>query len=201
MSADRETVAFYDREAAAYAGWSGHTDLPGYFHRFSARLSPGSRVLDLGCGGGWAARALRDLGHRVLALDASAGLLAGLEGEEGIDTLLADLADLPTAPPFDAIWASYSLQHLPRADLPAVLDRIGAALVPGGWLFIGIHEGGETLRDALGRLYCHYSEAALVRALAQRGLTVLALSRADDKGYDGRAIRCMNLDARKGAGR
>lgn len=197
MTADRETIAFYDREAATYAGWAAPKTLPPHFRSFAARLTPGGRVLDLGCGGGWAARAFRDLDHRVVALDASAGLLAELAGEPGIETLCADLGELPIAPPFDAIWASYSLQHLPREAFPATLDRIAQALVPGGWLYIGIHEGTEEIRDDLGRLYCHHTETALRTQLAALGLPVKTVGRAPDTSYDGRAITCLNLEARK----
>ncbi len=194
---DPETIAFYDREAATYAGWSERADLPKSFHDFAAALPAGAAVLDYGCGGGWAARALRDRGHAVTALDASAGLLAGLADEPGIAVIHGGFLDLPETARFDGVWASFSLQHAPRAEMPAILGRLAAALNPGGIVAIGLHEGAETLRDRLGRLYCHYTEAEITALLAGAGLTVTGLRFADDRGYDGRPIRCMAIAAIK----
>lgn len=199
MTADAETVAFYDREAGAYAGWRDGAPLPKVFLRFAAALPPGAEVLDLGCGGGWAARALRDRGHAVTALDASAALLAGLAGEPHIQTVLGDFRDLPAGERFDALWSSFALQHAPRAEMPAILAHVAATLRPGALACIGIHEGEEELRDRLGRFYCHYRETELRGLLAAAGLVVDAVDLARDRGYDGRPITVMTLWARKEA--
>lgn len=197
MTADAATVAFYDREAAAYSGWRGAAALPKTFLRFADALPPGAAVLDLGCGGGWAARALRDRGHAVTALDASAGLLAGLAGEPGIEVLHGEFRDLPAGERFDALWSCFALQHAPRAEMPAILAQVAATLRPGAPVCIGIHEGTEELRDRLGRFYCHYGGDEMRGLMADAGLAVDRLDLAGDRGYDGRPIRVMTLWARK----
>ena len=196
---DAETIAFYDREAKAYAARSARSPLPKAFHDFAAALPDGAVVLDYGCGGGWAARALGARGHAVTALDASAGLLAGLAGEPRIEVIHGSFLDLPEGARFDGVWASYALQHAPRAEMPAILARLAGVLKPGGIAAIGVHEGTETLRDRLGRLYCHYTEAEMAGLLAEAGLTVTGVRRAADTGYDGRPIRCMAITAMKPA--
>lgn len=199
MTADAETVAFYDREAASYAGWRAGAPLPKVFLRFAEALPPGAAVLDLGCGGGWAARAFRDRGHPVTALDASAGLLACLAGEPGIDTVRGDFRDLPPGERFDALWSAFALQHAPRAEMPAILAHVTGTLRPGALACIGIHEGAEELRDRLGRFYCHYTEPELRGLLSSAGLAVEAVDLAQDRGYDGRPITTLTLRARKEA--
>lgn len=199
MTPDAETVAFYDRNASAYAGWRAAAPLPKAFLRFAETLPRGAAVLDLGCGGGWAARALCDRGHAVTALDASAGLLAGLAGAPRIDRVQGDFRDLPPGERFDALWSAFALQHAPRAEMPAILAHVAATLRPGAAACIGLHEGAEDLRDRLGRFYCHYGVAEMRGLLADAGLAVQAVDLARDTGYDGRPITAMTLWARKEA--
>jgi len=100
-------------------------------------LTPGSRVLELGCGTGEDARWLAGRGHRVLATDASPSMLeqarrkigrAGLTDRVRFAQLdLAGIAVEPDPPgaPFDGVLSNFgALNCLPScADLAAVLHR------------------------------------------------------------------------------
>ena len=93
-------------------------------------IVPGSLVLDLACGSGRHALFLRDLGHRVLAVDNDLQALARLAGEPGIEAMQADLeaAPWPFGPAaFDAIVVT---NYLHRPLFPSLCD----ALRPGGRL-------------------------------------------------------------------
>lgn len=96
-----------------------HSPAPSqWVRRYAALIVPGARVLDLACGTGRHARLLRDLGHRVVAVDRDDQALASLEGEAGIETLRVDLesAPWPFAPrSFDAVVVSNYL-HRPLFD-------------------------------------------------------------------------------------
>ena len=78
-----------------------------------------SRVLEIGCGDGQAARALAAAGHEVTAIDPVAP-----EGELFVRVTLEEF--VPSAP-FDAVVASRSLHHVP--DLALAVDKI-AQLAP-----------------------------------------------------------------------
>ena len=197
VTKDRQTLGFYRDTAARYAEWSGKHALPAAFEHFAATLAPASDVLDFGCGFGWAAAAFHARGHRVTALDPVAEMVALVARTPGIVTIRGEAADLPATPAFDAIWASFSLQRIPRAEMPAALARLCGALRPGGRLYIGIHEGTETIRDRLARLYCHWTEAALSDLLAPHGLAITHTSTKPDKGFDGRAFTALHLEALK----
>ncbi len=199
MTIDRETVAFYDKNAAVYIQKITENAPTASFLRFSERLKPKGAVLDFGCGGGSTARWFLARSFQVSAFDASKSMIAEVQKTPGITTICADFQMLDAISAFDAIWANFSLQHVPREALPEILDKIATALRPKGWLHIGIHEGNETLRDSLGRLYCHHSEAALKEALNERGISVQQLTRTPDIGYDGRAFNAMMIEAQKHA--
>ncbi len=68
---------------------------------------------------------------------------------------------------FDGIWACASLPHVPLAELPEVLGRLGRALKPEGVLYASFKYGsGE--REHEGRRFTDLDEkglAALVEAV------------------------------------
>lgn len=64
MPADAETLAFYAAEAACYAEAEDRAPRP-HLESFISKLAPGSRVLELGCGGGHDAAAMLRAGLNV----------------------------------------------------------------------------------------------------------------------------------------
>lgn len=193
---DPQTLAFYEQEAEAYAGWAEGHGLPRALVCFAERLPSGTAVLDLGCGGGWAARAFAARGHPVTALDPSAKMLERLEGIAGLETVCGDISALAPARRFGGIWAHFSLQHVPRAAFGATLAQVAPRLEPGGWLFLGLHEGQQTRRDRLGRLYCHHEAGEVQTLLRGLGVEPATLVHARSTGYDGSPIAVMHLEAR-----
>ena len=196
MSADRETLAFYRDGAEDYTEFSRRHGVPPRLARMAETLPPDARVLDLGCGAGWVARWLRDQGYAVTALDPVPEFLAPL-AEAGIETIEGGALTLDRPGGFEAIWSNCALQHMPRADMPEALDRIAAALVPGGRLELALHEGETDLRDTLGRLYCEWSEADLRALIEARGMTIGQVTHRALTGYDGRPITIMAISATK----
>jgi SAM-dependent methyltransferase len=111
-------------------------------------VTPGERVLDMGCGGGRHAFALYKQGARVVALDMDAaelkdvaGMFGALEAEvpEGAtaQAIRGDAYRLPFADAsFDKLIAAEILEHLPRdTDAMAELARV---LKPGGQIAITV---------------------------------------------------------------
>lgn len=121
-------------------------------------LTPQSRVLEIGCGPGAAARAIAAelvTGH-VLAIDRSAKAVAqaraGSTEEIGSGRMSVRQAAIesfalePGEPPFDIVFAvrvgALDGRH-PKAGREA-MERIKAALAPGGRVFV---DGGNPLRE------------------------------------------------------
>jgi len=197
MTRDDETIAFYNKEAPTYTKQPSEVGESARLRNFASRIRAQGNVLDLGCGAGNAARAFHSMGFKVTAFDGSEGMLAKISQIAGITTICSDFDGLDMVDAFDGIWANFCLQHVPRAELPAVLDNIAKAMRMDGWLLIGIHQGTETRRDKLGRLYCHHTEADLTKALEQRGFRVHSVAFADSTGYDGTPFSGMTMVAQK----
>lgn len=66
--------------------------------------------------------------------------------------------------PFEGIWACASLLHVAEADLPRVVARLAAHLVPGGALYLSFKRGtGERVKD--GRRFTDMTAESLAALL------------------------------------
>ncbi|QQQ78223.1 class I SAM-dependent methyltransferase [Saccharothrix sp. 6-C] len=128
---------------------------PGYHRalRTSARAlglrgsGAGQRVLDLGCGTGASTAALLAVAPdvEVVAVDASAGMLARARAKRWPDTVTfvhSRVEDLDAHGPFDAVFAAYLVRNLPDPD--ATLRAVRGLLAPGARLVL--HE--YSVRDS-----------------------------------------------------
>ncbi|MDU8912753.1 class I SAM-dependent methyltransferase [Aestuariicoccus sp. MJ-SS9] len=182
---DPETIRVYDARAGEYAALTGRDGPDRTLADFIARVVPGGRVLDLGCGPGGSARHMAAAGLQVEAWDASAEMVALAARQPGVAARQAVFDDLTAIAAYDAIWANFSLLHAPRADIPRHLSAIARALRPGGLFHIAVKEGKGEARDALGRGYTYFTEAGLTRLLQDAGLTPGPFKRGVDKGLSG----------------
>ncbi|QFT57835.1 Cypemycin methyltransferase [Sulfitobacter sp. THAF37] len=169
---DPQTLAVYDAQADDYeAMMRAEAEGSRHVREFIAALPEGAHVLDLGCGPGNYARILAEAGLKVWAIDASAemvrrtGLISGVTARHGT------FEDVTGQDTFDGIWASFSLLHASRTAFPGHLDRLHAALKPGGPLFLGMKTGTGGGRDDLGRHYEYYSLEELESLLRGAGFT------------------------------
>ncbi|HET9899285.1 MAG TPA: class I SAM-dependent methyltransferase [Streptosporangiaceae bacterium] len=129
---DRYGVAFPHKEGQLACGdW------------LLARLRPGAKVLDIGCGTGLpSARQLADGGCEVTGIDISPAMLARAKDNvpKARFTEL-DATQIDQLPgPYDAVVAFFSLLNLPRAVIPQVLGMIHETLVPDGLFSIAMVE-------------------------------------------------------------
>jgi len=102
-------------------------------------LPAGSRILEIGTGTGHFALAAARAGHRVTAFDVSPAMLRYAENRakaEGLSDVAFRHAGFLTfeAPPaeFDAAVSAIALHHLPDLWKAVALNRLRAALKPGG---------------------------------------------------------------------
>ncbi|GAA2836195.1 class I SAM-dependent methyltransferase [Crossiella cryophila] len=146
-------AAGYDVIAQEYLDWSARIqDDPRsrFVDLLLARLSPGSEILELGCGAGVPCTAKLAQRHRVFGVDLSAKQveLARL-AVPGARFAQADMTDLDVPPAsLDAVTAFYSILHVPRAEQPALYARIASWLRPGGLFLAALGASGNNGVDA-----------------------------------------------------
>jgi SAM-dependent methyltransferase len=154
--------AYWDADAATYDDSVDHglaAAPPALRAAWNAALerllpAPGSRVLDAGAGTGFLSLSAARLGHRVTALDLSAGMLARLRevaAGEGLDVEVVEAsAEQPPAGPFDAVVERHLLWTLPD---PGAALAAWRAVAPAGRLvlFEGLWGGADPVERLRGQ--------------------------------------------------
>lgn len=118
------------------------------------RVTPGARVLDVGCGEGWFTSALARAGATVVGVDVAAEPLRRARARHPE----LDLRELPVEGPwelgdadFDVVWAGEVIEHV--ADTAAWLSEVRRVLRSGGSLLVSTpaHTRATLMRLALSK--------------------------------------------------
>jgi SAM-dependent methyltransferase len=170
-------AAGYDTVAERYYAWSDARPSPTRERWLANALElipSGTDVLDLGCGAGVPMTRALAVGRQVTGVDISARQIELARAAVPDATFIhADMTALDlAAASLDAVVAFYSLTHVPRADLPELLDAIHGWLRPGG-LFIasmGAQDSPDAVEDDwLGApMFFSHHGAKKNRALVRR---------------------------------
>ena len=194
---DADTLAFYDREAAAYA--ARQRGAPVRLQAFLEQLRPRARILELGCGAGQDAELMTAAGFDVTPTDGSAGLAAQAQARLGRPVRVMRFEELDETAAYDGVWANACLLHVPEDGLADVLARIHRALKPGGRFHTGFKAGDGGGRDSLGRYYNFPDEARLRAAYGAAGdWAALTITPGKGGGFDGVMRDWLFVDAVKG---
>ncbi|AGB33633.1 methyltransferase type 11 [Natrinema pellirubrum DSM 15624] len=114
-------------------------------------IESGDTVLDLGCGSGYAGRALRDTkdAGRVYGLDGSPEMAhnaAGYTDESAVGYLVGDFDELPFADDsIDHIWSMEAFYY--AADPHHTLEEIARVLRPGGTFYCAVNYYEENVHS------------------------------------------------------
>jgi 2-polyprenyl-6-hydroxyphenyl methylase/3-demethylubiquinone-9 3-methyltransferase len=219
VNADGAELAKFGASAAAF--W----DLRGEFRplhllnpvrvQFIAERTAlaGSRVLDVGCGGGLLAEALVRAGARVTAIDLAPAMievarLHAAESALAVDYRLSSAEEVAAAEPagFDVVTCMEMLEHVPE---PAAMTATLAQLLrPGGALFVSTINrnlrsfllaivGAEYVLNLLPRGTHEYERlirpAELARWARAAGLTVSAMAGIELNPFTAHVALSRNL--------
>lgn len=160
----------------------------------AASVAPGTRFLDVGCGGGGASVVAAERGAQVSGLDAAEGLLrlARHRVPEG-DFQIGDIESLPFADSsFDVVFAANSLQY--AENQLAALREFARVCTPNGRIVVGLFGPAEkvTLHRLFQAIRATLPEpppgagpfelsapGKLASLISEAGLTVIADGEAD----------------------
>ena len=137
---------------------------------------------------------MSDAGLSVVALEPTPEFAELIE-QLGIEVQRKTFADIDELAKYDGAWASFSLLHAKRTDMPSYLQKIANALKPAGLFVIGMKTGSGEARDKLGRFYCYYTIDELRELLITAGFVVKRCTEGSARGLAGNKDPYVIIDA------
>jgi SAM-dependent methyltransferase len=197
-----QTIDAYERSAKeCVVRWNKRRPRrPSLLVEWLEYLPAGTRLLDLGCGGGRDAGDLDLRGYRVVGVDRTSALLsAGRRRYRSLPLVRADLRQLPFhAMSFDGLWAAASLMHLPKPEARRILADLCKLVRPGGLFAATVTYGMKSrlVTDGWvpGRYFARWKKDELARVVRRAGWTILELKVVANRERKG---RWLNLLAQK----
>jgi ADP-ribose pyrophosphatase YjhB (NUDIX family)/ubiquinone/menaquinone biosynthesis C-methylase UbiE len=175
---EHETTVAYDASAKAFAERTFHICLTKEMDRFTARLAPGVRVLDVGCGPGRDTIRLAEKGFDAVGTDLSFGMLQEGAARGVLAPLIqADMANLPfRRGSFRGLWVCASLLHISKEQVGNVLRELERVVHPGHvYLAVKSGEGEAWIEDEQRRrrFFAYYSPFEIQLLMERSGFEVL----------------------------
>lgn len=178
----------YDAVAEGYAARDGEEvdesqDIYAALETFRKLLTPGAKILDVGCASGRDSLYFHKHGFKVTGIDYSPELIRiAKELDSRVDFRVMDFEKIDLKDAYDGIWANASLHHIPKNHLPAVLESLRRLLKPGGIIFIKVKCGSrDGLRTNmkfgvhLRRYFAYYQPEELSKLISAAELKVKAV--------------------------
>lgn len=122
-----------------------------FAEEFEERMSPNSRLLEIGCGAGDDAAFLAQKGHQVTAIDVSEPLIEIAAQRyadlENLDLRVADITQPLNVggQTIDGVYARLSLQYFDHKTTLSIFGEINWVLRPGGQFFFACRSTQDPL--------------------------------------------------------
>ncbi|WP_350939461.1 class I SAM-dependent methyltransferase [Vibrio metschnikovii] len=180
------TLNFYSENAKEYACFETSNNNSNWGKNILlAELCEGSKILEIGTGGGYDAQFFLQRGYDVLMTEASAKLALETSKKLGKEIRVCTVSDIREVNHFHAVWANSVFSHIPRSNINQVIKTLLQSLRAGGWLVFSVHAGEEDSRDACGRLYVGYTISSLERILHKYQPSSLKFWKCRDLAFTG----------------
>ncbi|MCB9482336.1 MAG: class I SAM-dependent methyltransferase [Desulfobacteraceae bacterium] len=163
------SVNFYNENANNFAESTVNVDMNLIYSVFLPYLTPGSHILDAGCGSGRDIKFFLEKGFKVTAIDASFELAKIANKLTGIDVHVCSFEEFQTEIIFDAVWACASLLHVPSGDINLSFKNLSGCLRKNGYFYCSFKYGNDEITRN-GRHFTNATEEKLDLFIENTGL-------------------------------
>lgn len=179
----KTTINFYDKYLKEYIKNTKNLQNKEFIKDFISLLSKNARVLDLGCAWGRDSKIFVKHNLKTYGVDLSKNMIKyAKKYAPKADFKVMDILSLKFKKDFfDGVWASASLLHLKKKDIPKALKQIKKVLKLSGIFYINLKEGkGEELtRDqrykGARKFYSYFTESEIRRLLTNNNFKIIKL--------------------------
>lgn len=168
------TLNSYNISASHYAKNTADLHPKMEAQKFINTLPAQAKIIDIGCGPGRDAKVFSDHGLEVCGIDFSSKMIeAAKQNAPNCSFYVMDIETLAfPSESFDGAWASCALLHVPKKNIPLVLDKIYAILKPKGSLYLSVKQNhiGEAIEpdyryEGLEKYWSYFESDELVDLL------------------------------------
>lgn len=178
---EKTTITSYNKFFKQWVANHTATDIfDNSFPKFRKYL-PKGKILEIGSGGGRAAKKINKAGYEYTGVDVSAGLLEeARKNNPNLTFLLQDVYQLNFPFLFDGFWCAGTLLHIPKSRINKALKSIHRVIKPNGIGFICVKQGkGDMIldEDEYGKRYfSYYTQDEFSEILTANGFSILETS-------------------------
>lgn len=160
------TEKYYRDNAKSFIEETLDKDMHLQYALFEKHISQSSSILDAGCGSGRDSLYFKSKGHQVTAFDNTQEMCDFAARFLGQEVLHLSFEKLAFENRFDAIWASASLLHISKEQMPEILYKLGSALKDKGTLYASFKYGeNEFMKE--GRFFNAYTQKSFSELLEE----------------------------------
>jgi 2-polyprenyl-3-methyl-5-hydroxy-6-metoxy-1,4-benzoquinol methylase len=139
------TINYYNDYATEYFEQTINASVGNIRNTFLNYLPATASILDAGCGSGRDSKAFMEVGHHVVAFDASIKLCQLASKFIGVKVVHCSFTEFTSLNKFDGVWACASLLHVPRQDLKSTFIHLASLIKKDGYLYCSFKYGNEQI--------------------------------------------------------
>ena len=135
------TVKYYEDNAQEFIQNTLDKQMDIQYKHFLKHLKAGSHILDAGCGSGRDSLYFKKQAFTLTAFDNSRQMCDFASKLIGQEVLELSFEQMYFENQFDAIWASASLLHVSKKQMPEILEKLAHALKKKGLIYASFKAG------------------------------------------------------------
>ena len=160
------TEKYYRDNANKFIEETLDKDMSIQYALFEKYIPKPASILDAGCGSGRDSLYFKDKGYRVTAFDNSKQMCKFAAELLDQEVLYLGFEELELENKFDAVWASASLLHTSKEQMPEILRKLAHSLKDKGTMYASFKYGeSEFIKE--GRFFNAYTQESFAELLKE----------------------------------
>ena len=165
------TLKYYEDNASSFIQNTLNKEMSIQYKSFEKYLKNKSHILDAGCGSGRDSLYFKNKDYQVTSFDASKQMCDFAKELIKQEVMELRFEEMCFNNKFDAIWASASLLHVPKAQISEVLQKFAMALKPKGVLYTSFKLGDQEIIKE-DRFFNSYTKEGFTKLIDNNPFTI-----------------------------